>query len=76
MKTLWIECYEKCGCSFGPVPRRDLPGYCAKHGNNWKAQYKVRAVEQNDKINELDLELGFPPGTVVDWVKRNPPQSA
>ncbi len=26
--------------------------------------------------NELDLEPGFPPGTVADWVKRNPPQSA
>lgn len=41
MKILWLECYEKCGCSFGPSPRRELPGYCSRHGNNWKKRYKL-----------------------------------
>lgn len=25
-------------------------------------------------LSELDVELGFPPGTVADWVERNPPR--
>lgn len=40
-RTGWIEEYAHCGCSIGPLPKRDLPGYCALHGNNWKNRYRV-----------------------------------
>jgi hypothetical protein len=40
-RTLWIEEYSHCGCSVGPFPKRDLPGYCATHGNGWKNRYPV-----------------------------------
>ena len=38
---LWIEQYRGCGCSVGPVPKRDLLGYCATHGNNRLVAYPV-----------------------------------
>lgn len=42
MPTLWIEEYEACGCSCDAWRKKDLPGYCGKHGNNrLGAPYKV-----------------------------------
>ena len=38
---LYIEEYKKCGCSIGPLPKSELPGYCALHGNNFSRRHLV-----------------------------------
>lgn len=38
--ALYIEGY-RCGCSMGPLPRRELLGYCGKHGENRRELYKI-----------------------------------
>lgn len=61
---LWIEQYKGCGCSFGPVPRSDLPGYYAVHGGNYIKRYRVPKivklplpeVENNDSIGGSDYD--------------------
>jgi hypothetical protein len=39
--TKWIEEYQGCGCSIGPVPFSDLVGYCAIHGGDVIRCYRV-----------------------------------
>ena len=30
----WLEEYQGCGCSFVGRTKRDMPGYCARHGSS------------------------------------------
>jgi hypothetical protein len=38
----WLEEYWGCSCSAGSLRKRDLPGYCGKHGGDRKAIHDVR----------------------------------
>jgi hypothetical protein len=40
MKRLWIVQY-KCGCSVGPLPRREILSYCASHGDDVQSRYPM-----------------------------------
>lgn len=37
---MWIEHYN-CGCTGQAKTKRDLPGYCAVHGGDWKDRYNT-----------------------------------
>ncbi len=42
LKTLWFEEY-KCGCVSNVVSKKkDLPGYCPKHGSDMTHVFKQR----------------------------------
>ncbi len=45
MKVIWIEEYE-CGCADEVDRKRDLLGYCSRHGNDWINRYRL--VELKD----------------------------
>lgn len=56
MKKLWIEQYKGCGCSVGPLPESDLPGYCATHGSDVLRRYPLPGYEmEREAMNENDL---------------------
>jgi hypothetical protein len=42
----WLEEYEKCGCSSIALKKKELLGYCAKHGGSWINRYKLRATKE------------------------------
>jgi hypothetical protein len=35
-KDVWTESYNPCGCSSEAPTRKDLLGYCATHGDEWR----------------------------------------
>jgi len=37
----------RCGCSYGPVRRRDRLDYCAVHGENIQHEYPVPYPKNN-----------------------------
>ena len=41
MKLLWIEEYYQCGCSSEASRKKDLLGYCAKHGTSRSGIYRI-----------------------------------
>lgn len=51
-RYVYLEEYEKCGCSFAAKFKRDLPGYCSIHGTDRK-----RCTKLQDPKNIF--ELGF-----------------
>lgn len=53
-KTLWLEEYEKCGCT-NVTYWREFSGYCAKHGNN--ARRPRRRLGLESECHELKLGL-------------------
>lgn len=55
MKALWIEEYEKCGCSIEAERKQDLLGYCSIHGNNRKNIYKM-IVDDDDKVKDNEIK--------------------
>lgn len=44
-KLFWMEEYENCHCSFVSEFRKDLPGYCQRHGTNRQFIYKIPKTE-------------------------------
>jgi hypothetical protein len=60
MKYVWLEEYH-CGCATEETRKRDLPGYCPKHGEDairvYKIPYKMwKAVEDEMEEAERDEE--------------------
>jgi hypothetical protein len=45
----WVEAYA-CGCVSKPVPRRELLGYCPKHGSD----VSMRHAEANGVAVEYE----------------------
>jgi len=52
MRTLWIEQYRGCGCSVGPMLKRNLPGYCATHGSERMVTYPIVCNKRERKAAE------------------------
>ena len=45
-KGRWMEEYKTCGCSFVAKLRRELPGYCSRHGTDRRRVTKLpKAIE-------------------------------
>ncbi len=38
---IWFEEYRTCSCSFVADLRRDLPGYCPRHGHNKRRRLQL-----------------------------------
>jgi len=55
MKLYWIEWYRLCGCSNVTKLRRELPGYCPRHGSDRRSYHKIPAENKDGET----LELGF-----------------
>lgn len=54
-RMLWLEEYA-CGCSF-VGPRKELPGYCPRHGDSKRKAYRIgKESEQN-----MNLKRGLAP---------------
>lgn len=49
-RYVYLEEYEKCGCSFAARLKKELPGYCSIHGTDRK---------RCTKLPDPDFELGF-----------------
>jgi len=39
--VVWYEEYKNCSCSFVARRRRELPGYCPRHGNSKKIRSRM-----------------------------------
>ena len=51
-RYIYLEEYEKCGCSFASKLKRDLPGYCSIHGTDRRRCTKLPEIGKT-------FELGF-----------------
>lgn len=40
-KWMWLEEYRHCGCTFLARVRRELLGYCEKHGNDRRRVHRL-----------------------------------
>lgn len=38
---VWFEEYKHCSCSFVADLRRELPGYCPRHGNDKRRRLQL-----------------------------------
>jgi len=51
-KITWIEEY-KCGCSTESPRKRDLLGYCSKHGDSRKRLHKMNETKITETIKKI-----------------------
>jgi len=54
VKLYWIEWFN-CGCSNVQKLRRELHGYCPKHGHDRKSYHKIPAENKDGELLELGL---------------------
>lgn len=51
-KTKWIEYYRNCSCSTEEGRKKDLPGYCPRHGSERREvlKFEFAGTKQPDFI--------------------------
>lgn len=51
MKIIWLEEYKTCSCTYIADKKRDLPGYCPKHGTDRKYIIKLPDAPDGDTFD-------------------------
>jgi hypothetical protein len=46
---IWFEEYKTCSCSFLALEKKDLPGYCEKHGTEKRRRMRVPNHDYKDE---------------------------
>lgn len=55
LKEVWMEEYKTCSCTFLAEKKSELPGYCEKHGNDYRHRISMVLTKEEEK----KMKMGY-----------------